>query len=462
VVRRYLLPREAEQDPGFRDYILDLSHRGLRLIAWIEIIFPVLMVPAQSFVTAEPASRRLLMSRLIALLLLGALTLGLSRTSWSRRWGRILAVTSGWISATILVCTALLFPSASFVEELPMGLIVIPLICVVVIPLWPLHVLELGLATPGFYALAFWGSGSWNRSGQMWTEIVFLVMISLLCTALSSMLYTQRHSSYRAHQEALRIAEDLRQSQLRVLLSENAASMGRLAAALSHDFNSPIGALRSSAETLLSLAGRISPAPAEKREELLAALKELCVAVRDSSERLYSIIARIQRFTNLDRAEVQSIDLNILLQDVVTMFQSQAKGNVRVEMNLRTVPRLVCRPQQLSGVFSTLFSHAMHVAGEEGTIRLTTRQRDGWIDICLQEEGGGISSSELAAIFHLNFGVSENRISSGNWSLFSSRHFVREHGGDITIARLGKTGLTVTVTLPLKQLEDSTRDNPRS
>jgi signal transduction histidine kinase len=90
------------------------------------------------------------------------------------------------------------------------------------------------------------------------------------------MLYTQRHSSYRAHQEALRIAEDLRQSQLRVLLSENAASMGRLAAALSHDFNSPIGALRSSAETLLSLAGRISPAPAEKREELLAALKELC------------------------------------------------------------------------------------------------------------------------------------------------------------------------------------------
>jgi len=194
----------------------------------------------------------------------------------------------------------------------------------------------------------------------------------------------------------------------------------------------------------------------------LAALKELCVAVRDSSERLYSIIARIQRFTNLDRAEVQSIDLNILLQDVVTMFQSQAKGNVRVEMNLRTVPRLVCRPQQLSGVFSTLFSHAMHVAGEEGTIRLTTRQRDGWIDICLQEEGGGISSSELAAIFHLNFGVSENRISSGNWSLFSSRHFVREHGGDITIARLGKTGLTVTVTLPLKQLEDSTRDNPRS
>src|SRR5439155_18939415 len=92
----------------------------------------------------------------------------------------------------------------------------------------------------------------------------------------------------------------------------------------------PIGALRSSAETLLSLAGRISPAPAEKREELLAALKELCVAVRDSSERLYSIIARIQRFTNLDRAEVQSIDVNILLQDVVTMFESQAKGNVRV------------------------------------------------------------------------------------------------------------------------------------
>ena len=84
---------------------------------------------------------------------------------------------------------------------------------------------------------------------------------------------------------------------------------------------------------------------------------------------------------------------------------------------------------------------------------MTTQHRDEWIDISLEEEGGGISSRELAEIFDLNFRVSENRISSGNWSLFSSRHFVREHGGDITIARLGKTGLTVTVTLPLRQSE---------
>ena len=224
--------------------------------------------------------------------------------------------------------------------------------------------------------------------------------------------------------------------------------MARLAAALSHDFNSPIGALESSAETLFTLAGRISTATSEKREELLAMLRELCVTVRDSSERLCGTVARIQRLTNLDRAEVQSIDLNVLLQDVLTMFQLEAKKNVRMEIELQTLPRLVCRPQQLSGVFSTLIGHAVHVAGEGGAIRLRTQHRDEWIDISLQEEGGGISSSELAEIFDLNFRVSENRISSGNWNPFSSRHFVREHGGDIMISRSGKTGLTVTVTLP--------------
>src|SRR5439155_17790794 len=145
-------------------------------------------------------------------------------------WGRILVVASGWIAVSILVCTALLFPSDSFLAELPMGLVLAPLICVVVAPLWPLHVLTLGLTTPAFYAIAFWSWGAWNRSGQMGMEIVFLVMVSLLCTALSAVLYDQRHSSYRAHKEALRIAEDLRQSQLRVFLSENAASMARLAA----------------------------------------------------------------------------------------------------------------------------------------------------------------------------------------------------------------------------------------
>ena len=391
------------------------------------------------------------MSRFIGLFLLGALTLSLTQVSWSRRWSRILVVASGWIAVSILVCTALLFPSDSFLAELPMGLVLAPLICVVVAPLWPLHVLAPGITAPAFYAIAFWSWGAWNRSGQMGMEIVFLVMVSLLCTALSAVLYDQRHSSYRAHEEALRIAEDLRQSQLRVFLSENAASMARLAAALSHDFNSPIGALESSAETLFTLAGRISTATAEKREELLAMLRELCVTVRDSSERLCGTVARIQRLTNLDRAEVQSIDLNVLLQDVLTMFQSDAKKNVRMEIELQTLPRLVCRPQQLSGVFSTLIGHAVHVAGEGGAIRLTTQHRDEWIDISLQEEGGGISSSELAEIFDLNFRVSENRISSGNWNLFSSRHFVREHGGDIMISRSGKTGLTVTVTLPWNQ-----------
>ena len=43
-------------------------------------------------------------------------------------------------------------------------------------------------------------------------------------------------------------------AEARNLLSENAASVGRLAAALSHELNSPIGALVSGVDTLL-LAG---------------------------------------------------------------------------------------------------------------------------------------------------------------------------------------------------------------
>jgi len=54
----------------------------------------------------------------------------------------------------------------------------------------------------------------------------------------------------------------------------------------------------------------------------------------------------------------------------------------------------------------------------------------------------------LGAIFDPGFKVAGNRVLTGNWSLFSSRQIVREHGGDIHIHSAEGQGTTVSVTLP--------------
>ena len=108
--------------------------------------------------------------------------------------------------------------------------------------------------------------------------------------------------------------EDLRAAQARLLLSETAASQGRLAAVLSHELNSPIGTLRSAVESLVLLYKK----KRESDEARLAGIFEgLAHTALESCHRLKELLARMQRFTNLDRAEEQAVDLNELLRDTV-------------------------------------------------------------------------------------------------------------------------------------------------
>jgi signal transduction histidine kinase len=222
-----------------------------------------------------------------------------------------------------------------------------------------------------------------------------------------------------------------------------------VAAALSHELNSPIGVLTSAVDTLSQLADRMASAPPEQRERLRAVLADVSRSGRDSSERLRGIVGRIQRFTNLDRAEVQSANLNDLLGDVVSLVSSETGNRAVIECDLQPVPRFLCRPQQLSAVFSNLLSNAVNAVDDGGKVSLSSRETDGGIEIKIQDNGRGIPPEDLAALFDpAAFRVSQGRVAAGNWSLFSCRQILREHGGDVEVTSADGRGTTVRVTLP--------------
>jgi hypothetical protein len=120
----------------------------------------------------------------------------------------------------------------------------------------------------------------------------------------------------RAHQDSLRLAHDLSTAPLRALLSENAISVGKLAAALTHELNTPLGALKSAIDTMVVLAAKQATAPPEAQPRLVAMQSELRHAVNNCMERLKSVIARLQRFIDLHHTERQEANLNDMLGDM--------------------------------------------------------------------------------------------------------------------------------------------------
>jgi K+-sensing histidine kinase KdpD len=272
--------------------------------------------------------------------------------------------------------------------------------------------------------------------------IVNLMIVTILCTALAAVNYHRILSGYKSHQQALSAAEEARRTELRACNTENAASMAKLAAALSHELNSPLGALRSAADSLLIAALKVRSSSEQARDRGVAAIIPLSESIRGATERLAAVIGRMQRFTNLDRAEIQSINLNDLMKDVTAIVEPHAGRPGSIELDLKPLPQFFGRPQPLSSVFSNLIYEMVGNA----KVRVETRHVEDSAEVIIEALARDFASEQGG--FDLEFRVDGERVSAGNWGLFAARQVIREQGGEIKVEHNRKGLVRVLVSLP--------------
>ena len=453
-VQRYLLPGHVEDDPGFRQDIERLNSIGLHVVGGVEILVTAFMVGSHLLLDPIPALApyRILMGGLV--IGIGVITLALARIRRIVKFGRTIACASALATAAALTWFLLRMteydPTAD--DFVPGNLTLIILTTVAAIPLRPTDTLVFGFLLETIYvAAALTAQRALNLgTGVDPIYVLFIFMLTCLASGLTAVVYDQRRSTYEWHRSTLQAAENLRQAESRNLLAQNAASVGRLAAALSHELNSPIGALVSGVDTLLLLASRQATSTGPEQQRLVVLQNDLRKSIKESTDRLKEIVKRMQRFTNLDKAEVQAANINDLISDVTALLEPTYTGIAQVDLDLIPVPEIVCRPQQLSAVFSNLLGNAVDAVNGTGRVVVSTRQRDGQVEVVFEDNGRGLDASQMECIFDPGFKVSAGRVSTGNWSMFSSRQIIREHGGDIEISSRPGSGTRVSVTLPIE------------
>jgi two-component system NtrC family sensor kinase len=318
------------------------------------------------------------------------------------------------------------------------------LLAATAIPLRPAGTLALGLAIEAWFLGCCLAAGGCDA-----LEHLFVVLLSFAAAVLTAAAYAYRHASYLRTRQALRANEYLCLAQTRVLLSENAASLGRLAGTLVHELNSPLGALASAVDTLVVVSARQAKARPEDQERLLTLEADVRASIRVSLDRLQTIAGRLERLAGLDDAEFQPVDLNDLLREVATLVQTQSSQDLKVEFDFEPLPVLTCQPQQLSAVFSNLLTNAANAMKNGGCVRISTRHADSQVEIRIQDCGCGIPAEDLEHLFEPGFKVSGGRMSTANWSLYSCRQIVQGHGGDIYITSSEGKGSTAVVILPV-------------
>jgi signal transduction histidine kinase len=177
----------------------------------------------------------------------------------------------------------------------------------------------------------------------------------------------------------------------------------------------------------------------------------------DGTERVGNIVRAMKDFSHPGTAEKKPIDLNKAIESTVTVARNEWKYVADLVLNLDpTLPPVACLPGELNQVILNLLVNAAHaigtVAGKaegaKGTITITTRMQEDWIEIQIADTGTGIPESARDKIFDPFFTTKEVGKGTGQGLAMAHDVIVKKHGGTLTFeTEMGK-GTTFIIQLP--------------
>jgi two-component system NtrC family sensor kinase len=254
----------------------------------------------------------------------------------------------------------------------------------------------------------------------------------------------------------------------RMASSDRLESIGRLAAGVAHEINTPIQYLndsvsfiREGVEELLAyidkLHGSMPAKPTENedveymREELPPALTR----VADGLSRIAEIVRSMKHFSHADQREMSAVDLNVAIASTLVMARSEYKDVADVETDYATLPPVTCHGGQINQVVLNLVVNSAHAIadfvgkhGGRGKITVKTSVEPEHVLISITDTGGGIPEGIRVRIFDPFFTTKEVGRGTGQGLSIARNVIVKGHGGQLDFdTEMGK-GTTFHVRLP--------------
>jgi two-component system, NtrC family, sensor kinase len=257
-------------------------------------------------------------------------------------------------------------------------------------------------------------------------------------------------------------------AELRLAQSEHLESIGRLAAGVAHEINTPIQYLndsvyfiREAMQDLLADNARLAsmlPSPPEADEDIEDLKKELPPAldrVVDGLGRIAEIVRSMKEFSHVDQREMSRVDLNRAINSTLIIARSEYKYVADVKTDFQDLPPVTCHGGQINQVVLNLVVNAAHAIAdkvkgtpEKGLIIVKTCVEDGFAVVSVCDTGGGIPEAIRKRIFEPFFTTKEVGKGTGQ-GLSIAHNVIKAHGGKLEfVTEIGK-GTTFTVRLPL-------------
>ena len=324
-------------------------------------------------------------------------------------------------------------------------------------------ILLLAFGTVAWILIGFTGVLFFSPSNALWQSINYIGTGIVAVFYFVAIINYQSDKVYDLNLNLEKKVEDrtreLKQMQKQIVVQEKMASLGQLVAGLTHEFNTPIGAIRSMNNTkskaflkLQAVLENIAPDSTEKDHEFKKVMGIIVNAdqlIDQGTERLNEIITNLKNFVRLDEAEATMADIHECLDSVLALIKHDLLTNIEVVCEYSEIPPFICNVRKLNQVFLNILKNACQAIDDKGRITITTSLKKEKVHIAIRDTGKGITQDDLETIFDPGF-TSKNAVVRASLGLSICYQIVHEHQGVIIVDSQPGKGSVFTVVLPME------------
>lgn len=236
----------------------------------------------------------------------------------------------------------------------------------------------------------------------------------------------------------------LRQTQSDLIQAGKLAALGQMSAALSHEFNQPLAAVKAYADNAAVLIDR----------ERVPEARDNVSRISSLADRMATISRHLRNFARKPNEKLGPVPLAEVVDDTLEIVGRRLKdAGATLDVDLGTPPPVVTAGSvRLQQVLVNIISNAADaVQGlDDRTIMLSARQEGRKVSIALRDRGPGIPASIIERIFDPFF--STKGVGNGlGLGLSISYNIVKDFGGSLSAANHPDGGAVFTIELDAAQ-----------
>ncbi len=196
------------------------------------------------------------------------------------------------------------------------------------------------------------------------------------------------------------------------------------------------------------------------RDGVFAPDRETIDSICQEAELLNRIVDDLQEVALAEagqlRLQRQLVSLEEVVERAVGGIRPQfAERELRLETNLSDgLPLVEVDAERIGQVLRNLLSNAKAHTPRGGTVTISARQTQGWIEVTVADSGAGIAAENLTYVFERFYRADKSRTRAtggAGLGLTIARQIVEAHGGQIKAESEPGQGARFTFTIPISE-----------